>query len=52
MIGTKNLSFVDPEMPKLDYVTEASSLADGLVLSNSFAFGGMNVSLVLGTGTI
>lgn len=52
MIGTKNLNCVDPEMPALDYVTEARPLVHGLVLSNSFALGGMNVSLVLGNGTI
>ncbi len=52
VIGTKNLDCVDPEMPDLNFVTQAASLADGLVVSNSFAFGGMNVSLVLANGTL
>ncbi len=38
----------DPALPALDLVQEARSLAPGQgVMSNSFAFGGSNVSLVL-----
>jgi 3-oxoacyl-[acyl-carrier-protein] synthase II len=49
VIGSRNLTCPDPEMPPLDFITEETPLADGLVVSNSFALGGMNVSLVLGT---
>ncbi len=39
----------DPELPRLDLVGEGSRLAPGkVVLSNSFAFGGNNLSLALG----
>ena len=51
VIGTKNLSHLDPELPPLDYVIDERPLKDGIVLSNSFALGGMNVALVLGDGT-
>ena len=47
MIGTKNLETVDEKMPDIDFVRDNQPLPDGFVLSNSFAFGGMNVSLVL-----
>ncbi|TWU27411.1 beta-ketoacyl-[acyl-carrier-protein] synthase family protein [Bythopirellula polymerisocia] len=50
IIGSKNLSCPDPEMPPLHFVRDIEPLADGLIMSNSFAFGGMNVSLVLGSG--
>lgn len=41
---------VDPELPKLKLVTPDASLDGSLryVLSNSFAFGGNNISLLLG----
>ena len=42
----------DPELPELDLVSEARFLKRGLgtqyVMSNSFAFGGSNASLILG----
>ncbi|RKP50706.1 beta-ketoacyl-[acyl-carrier-protein] synthase family protein [Trinickia fusca] len=39
----------DPELPRLDLIEDARYLAAGrYVMSNSFAFGGSNVSLVLG----
>lgn len=47
IIGTRNLEVVDPEMPGLDFVRELRAADAETVLSNSFAFGGMNISLVL-----
>lgn len=47
MLGTKNLNCPDPEMPPLYFVTDDAPLPVGPILSNSFAFGGFNVSLVL-----
>lgn len=39
----------DPELPRLDLLGEGSRLSPGkVVLSNSFAFGGNNLSLALG----
>ena len=44
---TANYTEPDPDID-LDVVTEARALRDGLVVSNSFAFGGHNAVLVLG----
>ena len=41
----------DPALPALDLVQDTRRLAAGqYVMSNSFAFGGSNASLVLGRG--
>jgi 3-oxoacyl-[acyl-carrier-protein] synthase II len=45
---TANHTEPDPDID-LDVVTEARALGDGLVVSNSFAFGGHNAVLVFGT---
>lgn len=46
---TKNLSRVDPECAELDYVVGVPRAArPRRVMSNNFAFGGINTSLVLG----
>jgi len=41
----------DPEIPSLNFVTSqpAGRIGIGPMLSNSFAFGGSNVSVILGT---
>jgi 3-oxoacyl-[acyl-carrier-protein] synthase II len=44
---TANFATPDPETP-LDVVTEPRPLADGAVMSNSFAFGGHNAVLLFG----
>ncbi len=49
MPPTANFSVSDPAID-LDIVTAARALPDGLVMSNSFAFGGHNAVLVLGPG--
>ncbi|MBN2718666.1 MAG: beta-ketoacyl-ACP synthase [Deltaproteobacteria bacterium] len=43
---TINLDNVDPECGRLDYVTESRPLAQTYVMSNNFAFGGVNTSLI------
>jgi 3-oxoacyl-[acyl-carrier-protein] synthase II len=46
---TANLTNVDPEIAAvIDVVGESRTIRSGVGLSNSFAFGGHNVSLVLG----
>jgi 3-oxoacyl-[acyl-carrier-protein] synthase II len=49
MPPTANFAVPDPAID-LDIVTTARPLPDGLVMSNSFAFGGHNAVLVLGPG--
>jgi 3-oxoacyl-[acyl-carrier-protein] synthase II len=44
---TANHTEPDPDID-LDVVTQARALRDGLVVSNSFAFGGHNAVLVFG----
>jgi 3-oxoacyl-[acyl-carrier-protein] synthase II len=44
---TKNLERVDPRCPPLDHVTEPRDATPRTVMSNNFAFGGINTSLVL-----
>ena len=46
---TANCVNVDPEID-VDVVREPRELGEGVVLSNSFAFGGHNAVLVLGRG--
>jgi 3-oxoacyl-[acyl-carrier-protein] synthase II len=46
---TANCRNVDPEID-VDVVREPRELGDGVVLSNSFAFGGHNAVLVFGRG--
>ncbi|EIL98891.1 beta-ketoacyl-ACP synthase [Rhodanobacter sp. 115] len=46
---TINLSEIDPECAELDYIIgSARQLATEHVMSNNFAFGGINTSLILG----
>ena len=47
LVGTRNLETVDPRCAPLDYVEEAREAAPRVVMSNNFAFGGVNSSLVL-----
>ena len=43
---TMNLDNIDPDCGRLDYVTEPRKLVQRYVMSNNFAFGGVNTSLV------
>jgi len=45
--GTRNLDKLDPECPPLDYVRETRDDAPTIVMSNNFAFGGVNTSIIL-----
>jgi 3-oxoacyl-[acyl-carrier-protein] synthase II len=46
---TANLTDLDPDLPPLDFVRgQSRDAALGVALSNSFAFGGNNLSLILG----
>jgi 3-oxoacyl-[acyl-carrier-protein] synthase II len=45
---TLNLEVVDPSMPKLDYLKSSVMIDTRTAMSNNFAMGGMNVSLILG----
>jgi 3-oxoacyl-[acyl-carrier-protein] synthase II len=47
LVPTRNLVDVDPECPALDYVREVREAAPKIAMSNNFAFGGVNTSLVL-----
>jgi 3-oxoacyl-[acyl-carrier-protein] synthase II len=47
-IPTLNLEAVDPSMPRLDYLKSSVMLDTRTAMSNNFAMGGMNVSLILG----
>lgn len=44
----RNLERVDPECADLDYVTEVREQPVRIAMTNNFAFGGINTSLVLG----
>jgi 3-oxoacyl-[acyl-carrier-protein] synthase II len=44
---TRNLHEVDPKCAPLDYVREPRERSMGVVMSNKFAFGGINTSLLL-----
>ncbi|MBN2527370.1 MAG: beta-ketoacyl-ACP synthase [Deltaproteobacteria bacterium] len=43
---TINLDNVDPECGELDYITETRKLDQRYVMSNNFAFGGVNTSMI------
>jgi len=45
---TRNLDEVDPRCAALDYVREPRHVRAQRVMSNNFAFGGVNTSLILG----
>jgi 3-oxoacyl-[acyl-carrier-protein] synthase II len=46
--GTANLIDIDPECGDLDYLTgNGRNIDTGVVMSNNFAFGGINTSLIL-----
>lgn len=45
---TRNLDEVDPRCAPLDYVRELRNVRSRRIMSNNFAFGGVNTSLVLG----
>lgn len=44
---TRNLGEVDPRCAPLDYVREVREASPAIIMSNNFAFGGVNTSLVL-----
>ncbi len=46
--GNKNLKDVDPECAPLDLPRESRAASPTLVMSNNFAFGGINTSLIFG----
>ncbi|TQV87850.1 beta-ketoacyl-ACP synthase [Aliikangiella coralliicola] len=49
---TANLDEVDPECGELDYITESDRVLDcEYVMSNNFAFGGINTSLIFKKAT-
>ncbi|MCC6877354.1 MAG: beta-ketoacyl-ACP synthase [Sandaracinaceae bacterium] len=48
MAGTRNLDEVDPRCAPLGYVREPRDATLEVVMSNNFAFGGINSSLVIG----
>jgi 3-oxoacyl-[acyl-carrier-protein] synthase II len=46
-VATANLEQVDPECAELDYIFgDARSLSAEHMMSNNFAFGGINTSLI------
>ena len=47
LAANKNLDEVDPRCAKLGYVRETTEARPKLVMSNNFAFGGVNTSLLL-----
>jgi 3-oxoacyl-[acyl-carrier-protein] synthase II len=47
MLGTRNLEEIDPEMPSLDFIRDHRQTNLDFVLTNNFAFGGMNTAIVL-----
>jgi len=46
----KNLDEVDPECAPLDYVRECRDTTERVFVSNNFAFGGINTSMVIRVG--
>lgn len=46
-----NLEELDPRCADLDYVTQTRDASPQIIMSNNFAFGGINTSLVLGTAS-
>ena len=47
--ATRNLENVDPACAKLDYVQATRAAEPRVVMTNNFAFGGINTSLLLRT---
>jgi len=47
-LPTKNLLDLDPIMPDMHYLNSVTMLETDAAMSNNFAMGGMNVSLILG----
>ncbi|MBK8263621.1 MAG: beta-ketoacyl-ACP synthase [Nannocystis sp.] len=45
---TRNLEAVDPRCAALDYIRAPRPASPSLIMSNNFAFGGVNTSLILG----
>ncbi|WP_025820940.1 beta-ketoacyl-ACP synthase [Shewanella marina] len=45
-IPTLNLTEIDPDCGKLDYLTEVRAIDTDYIMSNNFAFGGINTSLI------
>jgi 3-oxoacyl-[acyl-carrier-protein] synthase II len=45
---TRNLTEVDPRCADLDYVREVRDNLPAIIMSNNFAFGGVNTSLIFG----
>lgn len=48
MAATRNLDELDPECPPLDYLRETRDTRPTIVMSNNFAFGGVNTSILIG----
>lgn len=47
LIPTRNLDNIDPELNNVRHVTSLESMPLRTIISNNFAFGGMNASLIL-----
>ena len=45
---TRNLDVIDPRCGELDYVRERRDADPKIIMSNNFAFGGVNTSMILG----
>jgi 3-oxoacyl-[acyl-carrier-protein] synthase II len=50
LIPTRNLEHVDPRCASILHVRERKEVAVRAILSNNFAFGGMNTSLIVSGG--
>ncbi len=46
IVANRNLEEVDPRCAKLGYVRETAAATPSVVMSNNFAFGGVNTSLI------
>jgi len=46
LMPTRNLDEVDPRCADLDYVREVRRVASRVIMTNNFAFGGVNTSLI------
>lgn len=51
LLGTRNLDEIDPRCASLGYLREARDASPQIVMSNNFAFGGVNSSLVFRRAT-
>lgn len=47
LAGTRNLDDVDERCAPLDYLRESTEASSQIVMSNNFAFGGVNTSLII-----